>query len=321
MSNIETKNNTYVFASLDPRPIPAAQESNDKVFSLGPVYGLEVTNPKLAARCVVNIDPQHGPQGTTESSAIEAAMTVDLPPAGAVLATIRPDRDSVGAMAVLSLRLNGQEADIDHELVTAIGRMDALGPQARELEVVEAHRNEIVAADYICLGRKHSLEEKVAWMSELLTGHVSDGVVLGFAEDVRTELEKAKATLEVARLTDNVAFVRGNSPRGFEVGYATGAPIVACLAPNFLRPGAAEGEQPCQKWTIARYSAAAPLAMAELKAALNAAEEEFGGAPEWGGPADLVASPQGRTPSAPPERILAAVFAAVHQPGTFRTVA
>lgn len=314
-------NATYIFAGLDPRPIPVAQEANDKVFALGDVYGLEVTNPKLASRCKINIDPQHGPQGTTESSAIEAAMTAELPLAGSVLATIRPDRDSVGAMAVLTLRLLGRETDIEQELVTAIGRMDALGPQARELPVVEANRNAIVASDLVCLGRKYTLEEKVAWMSELLTGQISDGVILGFAEEVRTELEKAKATLEVARLTGNVAFVQGNSPRGFEVGYGTGAPIVACLAPNFLRPGAAEGEQPCQKWTIARYSAAAPLAMADLKAALNAAEEEFGGTPEWGGPADLVASPQGRTPNAPPERILAAVLAAVHQPGTFRTVA
>lgn len=44
------------FALLDPRPIPAAAEANDRVFNAGPVLGIEVTVPALAARCIGNIE-------------------------------------------------------------------------------------------------------------------------------------------------------------------------------------------------------------------------------------------------------------------------
>lgn len=300
----------YFFATLDPRPedkVPAAAEANAKTFAQGLVYGIEVTSPALAKRCELgNLDPQHGPGGSIESSAIEAALTAEMPANGSVLATIRPDKDSVGAMAIFKLRANGQGQEIDKSLVEAIGRMDALGPQARNLEVVQQFSNELVASDFVTLGRTQSLDEKIAWMTDLLTGKVTEGVILGFAEEARAELEKAKASLSVAVLPGNrVAIVTGNSPRGFEVGYATGTPVVICFAPSFLRPGASESEQPVQKWTVARYSSAAPIDIAGLKAALNTME------PGWGGPADLVASPQGTTSAIPPEKIIAAVLTAL----------
>lgn len=88
------------FQILDPRPIPVATEANEKVFAAGPVYGIEVTVPALATRCVANIDPQHARAGDATLAAIEVALTAELPPAGATLATVRADLDSVGAMAV-----------------------------------------------------------------------------------------------------------------------------------------------------------------------------------------------------------------------------
>lgn len=122
----------YNYAVLDPRNIPAAP-ANDKVFeSPVGVLGLEVTLPALAARCMLgNIDAQHtgGYQGLPAldpmwarndaayegddkwrfTTAIQLATTCALPPVAATLATIRPDLDSVGAMAVLSLRAKGAQ--------------------------------------------------------------------------------------------------------------------------------------------------------------------------------------------------------------------
>jgi len=63
----------YKFAILDPRPIPAAIEANDKVFASGPVYGVEVTVPALAKRCTFNLDPQHT-GGDASRAAIEYAV-------------------------------------------------------------------------------------------------------------------------------------------------------------------------------------------------------------------------------------------------------
>ncbi len=90
--------------------------------------GVEVTDPKIAAMCDRgNIDPQHGcdsghfapPVGEHDAreglppfpgyrAAVHAATQCPLPASGATLATIRPDLDSVAAMAVLALRKAGQ---------------------------------------------------------------------------------------------------------------------------------------------------------------------------------------------------------------------
>ncbi|MDD3911597.1 MAG: hypothetical protein PHZ22_05390, partial [Bacteroidales bacterium] len=85
----------YRFELFDPRNVPAAIEANDKVFSLGSVYGIEVTVPALAARCAANIDPQHVGENVS-TAAIEEAVFAELPSEGAVIATVRPDLDSVG---------------------------------------------------------------------------------------------------------------------------------------------------------------------------------------------------------------------------------
>ena len=95
-------NTTFKFAVLDPRNLPAAQTANDAIFAAGPVFGIEVTVPSLAARCIGNLDPQHS-DGDATKAAIEVALTCELPPEGATLATVRADLGSVGAMAVLSL--------------------------------------------------------------------------------------------------------------------------------------------------------------------------------------------------------------------------
>jgi len=120
----------YRYALLDPRPTPAAQAANDAVFAdadsfldaprngeyarvrVPEVIGIEVTVPALAARCAVNLDPQHGSgphvAACRDLAAIDLALSCTLPLDGSTLATIRPDLDSVGAMAILELRRSGR---------------------------------------------------------------------------------------------------------------------------------------------------------------------------------------------------------------------
>ena len=75
--------------------------------------GVEVTRPDTLARCGLgNLDEQHRPGGDGRA-AIEVALTCPLPPDGAHLVTDRPDLDSIGAMAVLALRLLGVELHED----------------------------------------------------------------------------------------------------------------------------------------------------------------------------------------------------------------
>jgi hypothetical protein len=113
----------YKFALLDPRTTPVAKAANDAVFAAATptVHGIEVTVPALAARCAVNYDPQHSdeegasyecwismlPRPYAECAAVDIASWCPLPPDGATIATVRPDLDSIGAMAVLELRRRG----------------------------------------------------------------------------------------------------------------------------------------------------------------------------------------------------------------------
>src|SRR3989344_6635553 len=91
----------YTVGLLDPRP--QGEEGNEALLG-AKTMGLEVTIPALAARCGRgNVDPQHlGGDSTT--TAIEVALSMKLPRSRTVFVTIRADADSVGAMAVLTIR-------------------------------------------------------------------------------------------------------------------------------------------------------------------------------------------------------------------------
>lgn len=98
----------YKVALLDPRPAKRA-EMLEFLHSV-PVLGIEVTVPELAIACQLgNVDPQHT-GGNVHTSAVEEAVVWPLPPDGTVMATVRPDADAYGAMAVFQLR----RAEQDH---------------------------------------------------------------------------------------------------------------------------------------------------------------------------------------------------------------
>src|SRR3989338_5967785 len=113
----------YKFAILDPRPIPAAIEANDKVFASGPVYGVEVTVPALAKRCTFNLDPQHT-GGDANRAAIEDALTTELPSEGSTLATVRADLDAIGTMAIFNLRAKGESLESAMDRINMVATAD-----------------------------------------------------------------------------------------------------------------------------------------------------------------------------------------------------
>ena len=111
----------YTFLAIDSRP--AQRAAMLALLASAPTLGIEVTDAAIADACALgNIDPQHGhdrgallptgafPAGYVREgcmAAIDMACGIALPSSGTVLATIRPDLDSVGAMAVLVLRALG----------------------------------------------------------------------------------------------------------------------------------------------------------------------------------------------------------------------
>ncbi len=89
--------------------------------------GIEVTDALFVPHCGLgNLDPQHTPP-FRETAAIKEALVWPLPPDGANLVTVRPDKDSVGAAAVLCIRADGEESQIDHELIEWVALVDVHG--------------------------------------------------------------------------------------------------------------------------------------------------------------------------------------------------
>ena len=265
----------YRFAALDARPIPAAQAANDVIFAEAPhgVLGIEVTVPALAGRCVLgNIDPQHT-GGDASHAAIEEALTVPLPPDGATLATVRPDLDSVGAMACLDLLAEGVDLTPARERIAAMAAC---------------------VADF-----RVPLDERVAAMETwLLTGAEPEGYRVR-VEAERADLVRALETGEISVslvADDRIAVVESTHRAATAVGYAH-APVVVAKNPAF-RVGSGE---PHTKFTVCVFELGK---FADIKSALTelAAIE-----PGWGGSPTIGGSPQGVSSQLTTEQVVEVV--------------
>lgn len=211
----------YSYTILDPRPTDAAREANERVFAAGPVYGLEVTVPGLASRCADNLDPQHlgGEAGT---AAIAAALEWPLPPHGATLATVRPDADSIGAMAILTLRREqlaiGYEGETLIDTVFRVGTTPVQGgpgmwerigaiaeadreasgpwPGPRPIGDAASLLRPTTAVEAMCFDHKLTMEKRVQRMRLwLLTGDFEG--MDAYQERALEEAEQALADLQV----------------------------------------------------------------------------------------------------------------------------
>lgn len=322
-----TMKTKYSFATLDPRPIPAATVANDGVFA-NPVYGIEITVPALAKRCIFNLDPQHS-GGDVNRAAIEVALTSELPAEGSTLATVRADLDSVGAMAVLAMRAgfspptgeegrvarnigalcDSQSARARAELVAAADKFARGGyPGPKPLptqdnpwpeEVASAESSRPLAAMQAAVADfKVPLADRVATMEQwLLTGEEP--------AQYRTQVEKERLDLVTAleagaikyetRSDGRIAVVETTHRAATMVGYSL-APVVVALNPAF-RLGGGEAHR---KFTICAFAAR----FADIKSALaKLATLE----PGWGGSPTIGGSPQGVSSTLTIDQVVAAV--------------
>jgi len=313
----------YKFAQFDPRPISAATEANDGVFAQGAVLGIEVTVPGLAERCHLgNIDPQH--TDGDDVAAIEVALEIKLPTGNAILATIRADLDSMGAMAVLAIREDyewartvdpnspigqiclygsppferGSEEMDRLEMVAQADRFAKGGwPGRRPLpttsnpwpeEEASAESYRPLAAIAACLADfKVAIAERVAAMVRWLLSGNEPEEYREWVEAERVEMISAieDGTISVHEVADGrVAAVASTHRAATMVGYSI-APVVVALNPEFRFQG---GEPHC-KFTICQFE----VGYVDLRAAfgeLNELEQAEG---NWGGSPTIGGSPQG----------------------------
>lgn len=313
MSPEKEKVRPYEYAVFDPRPIPEAQAANDAIFAKGPVYGVEVTNPKLAERCAVNLDPQHS-GGDAMAAAIEAAMTWEVPPEQATLATLKADIDAVGAMAVLEMRRRDEElsdemkgragliADADRASAKPWpGRQDLPNKEHPWPSTFFSDPRAVAVLSAAASDFKSPLGARVATME----GYLKDGVMpASYEKQVDEGRQQLIAALESgdmkAELTADgkVAIVVGKHRDAMTVGYSL-SPIVIAFNPEFSPNPKVPAHA---KYTIAQYKMGLADLMGALKE-LNAADTAVTEQAKWGGSPGIIGSPQGVSSKLSPEQV------------------
>lgn len=291
----------FSFVQLDPRP-----GANNPEFNLG----IEVTVPRLLPAGVANLD-HHG-QGATMATptAVEQALTCELPANGAVIATIRPDADSVGAMAVLANR--GSNRRCDKRLVAAIAAVDKHGPLAVGFEDL---RPLTIAIARKAAAAKVPLPERVAWVAEVLAGlrDSADKEVVALNQEREEEFAQALqfGSVELAA-SGKVAVVESTHRYATEIGYQRGAQIVVAYNPRMLVDFRDPAKGTYRKFTICRYNEFIPFDLTEIREELNELETaRCDDGLTWGGQVNIIGSPQGRSSALTKEEVVGIVVTGV----------
>lgn len=289
---------TYLYVILRPMRSPGARNHNYGLLGER-TLGIEVTESALAAGCGLgNIDPQHDPFTRAACSAAAAALHCPLPPAGSTLATLRPDLDAIGAMAILALRQRlGEVPPAARARALRIDRHDrfvrgpwpgrrALPADARDAAHLLGSDTELASLieDGLPLGAQ--VECMAEWLVNGTLPQGSAEKAPGRGGALAEALRRGPGLLPWLAVSDaaggRVSIVEGSARDGLAAGYCL-APVVIARNPCFIGLG---GERPRVKLTIAQYREGY-ADFGRLRDIL--ARREAG----WGGSTTLLGSPQG----------------------------
>jgi len=277
--------------------------------------GIEVTDPRLARLCRLGtIDPQHGPGAAAAApAAIEVCLEAPLPPHGALLVTTRPDLDSIGAMALLTLRSRGRVPDAAlrgrASRIAAIDRFDrgpwpGRRPQPETADDIAADGigAEMGALAAAASERQTPLAERVAtlgaWLVDGSPPRRHADAAQRRAEALLSSLREEETRVWLAA-DERIAVVVSPVPGALGLAYRL-APVVTALNPDHRF---AEGESGA-KYTIACW--AEGDADFDVAAARLAALE-----PGWGGQRRIRGSPQDQPSALLLETVVQAVAASL----------
>lgn len=275
---------------------------NSKFQGRDNLYGIEVTIPALARLCKLgNLDPQHT-DGNSSLAACVAAITCPMFGQGATLITVRPDADSVAAMAVLSLRSEGYLTAEHPNYAEIINRIQKIGDGdcAPDGEWVRNYipPEEFAIASKIACDHRKGLDERVALMATWLLGIIKIAAPAPSEHGMTVELIHG----------GKVALVRANGVEGRganQLGYQH-APIVIVVNPTFTMDPSKTA--PHLKFGIARFNEAIPMRWAEMLQELKAIE------PGWGGTTSICGSTQNQPATVTLEQVINAVGRAICAP-------
>lgn len=307
------------FVLFDPRPASLASEQA-RILVLREqgytIVGVEVTVPALAGLCDVNIDPQHGTGGDSSMSAIAliAKHGIDLIPKGAqrvAFATVRPDLDSFGGIALLWWELQAPYSVQQHSSSAMRSRIQAIHLsdtfargewQPRELGTGE---DSYLAAIARCVSDfKIPMRDRIEAVQRWLENGLEPIGYRSAYEQEQREILSALNTGEIAvdlserygyPAENRVVVVQSRHRAATSIGY-TQAPVVVALNPTFP----VGGKPPVVKFTVCQYRTGY-VDLVRVKDELASLEAGWGGSPT------IIGSPQGVDSNLPLETVVEVV--------------
>ncbi len=287
------------FIQLDPRTPKDQQPSYD--------LGIEVTILGMK-----NDVDHHGEKGHLPSAAeqvLESSQEIlqTISWETFTLATVRPDSDSVTAMAVINLAHQGKENAIDKKLVRLVWVLDRLWPQwlSKEDKDEETHKK-IIAIGYISGDFTMSLEQKVQLVSEILLWTIDPSLLEKYWEKKQKEYEEAKTHLSIQEIIPGkLVFVQWSHRMAMSIWYEYGTTVIA-LNPSMPVLASQDGKmvptwETYIKYTIAKYNEVVPTDIDAMLKELSTLETWRGG--RW----TIIWSPQNVSSTLSPDQVIAIV--------------
>lgn len=294
----------FNFIQLDPRKKKEEQPQID--------LGIEDT----LGVAKTNID-HHGENDTAETpSACEQMLTLENLPDAETIATVRPDADSVTAMAIYASRKQGK--NINTDLVKKIGGVDRLGPQvlgkswspeaSLNPETQERSLDEkiVVAIARLASDFRKQLVDRVQTVQKILGGTL-DEETSSLVEKLVSERDKDFAeALKASEIKEiipgKLVLVKSTHRFATNIGYQYAPTVVAFNPEMAVMQKTADGKfaptgEKYAKFTICRYDS-------NVKTDLVSALKEIQNLEEgWGGRGDIFGSPQNKSSVLTPEQI------------------
>lgn len=247
-----------------------------------PVYDLwiEVTIPGLQNDIDHHWEYSHLPPAckqVVDKVRFQTLMTLLADKDTITLATVRPDSDSLTAMALIKSQLEGRA--VNDKLVDLVSIVDAQGPSSIPSELQEDYLKSLYTAlTFVCADYKLPLIQRVEIIQQLLEGSVEPALIEAAQKQRQTELDDAQKNNEIIDVVPGkLVIVKGTGRFWMKLGYEKATTVIAM---NEKMPVYADGKPTGEtyiKYSIWVANESVPTNLDAIKTELLAIEGGRGG--------------------------------------------
>jgi hypothetical protein len=267
------------------------------------VVGLEVTEPALQELVDVNIDPQHSGEKRTDTSAVDFShknfkSVLEKIKEPIAFVTSKADLDSIGAMAIFTMALEGRTDELSSTgfaaRVSLINKFDNYKLEEKRtdktLEQAIKDTRILGGIDTAVKDFKISVLERVKLIEEFLkTGEQPSKYVTEYDNTIEQIIQScADGTTTIKLHEKGFTVVESPYMKAFDMGYTQSPLVVACN--KKFDPRNTGTTQ--VKVTIGQHPSAQLIDFSKLIKDLNAVEPSYVEKEnQWGGSSTIFGSP------------------------------